>query len=192
MTEQVPQNTLDQGNKSEKFSPIARRKSRRYLLQALYQWQITKTPLEELIPQFQRDSKYIEADNRYFLDLLTGIIENHAALDSAFRQWLDRETKSLDFIEHAILWIGAYELKERLDIPYRVIINESIELAKMFGADQSHKYVNGILDRVAKLFREIEVDRSRTAHFFKQEPTPQKIVSIEYVKKEKKDSNGIN
>ena len=165
-------------NKQPRFSPAARRKSRRYLLQALYQWQITSTPLPELIPQYQSDTQYHEADNQYFVELITNITNDAGILDEMIRPFLDRETKSLDFIEHAILWIGSYELKERLDIPYKVIINEAIELAKAFGADQSHKYVNGVLDRVAKICREAETDRVKVAQFFIKEDQPKRLPKI--------------
>jgi transcription antitermination protein NusB len=165
-------------NKQPRFSPAARRKSRRYLLQALYQWQITSTVLPELIPQYQGDDQYREADNQYFVELVTNITNDAGILDEMIRPFLDRETKSLDFIEHAILWIGSYELKERLDIPYKVIINEAIELAKAFGADQSHKYVNGVLDRVAKICREAETDRVKVAQFFMKEDQTKRLPKI--------------
>ena len=133
-------------------SPAARRKARRYALQALYQWQLAGATLSDIEAQFLAANDMQKVDRTYFHDLLHGV-------DEALRPFLDRRVEELSQVEKALLRIGAFELKERLDVPYRVVINESIELAKVFGADDSFKYVNGVLDKLARRLRSAE-----TAH----------------------------
>lgn len=123
--------------------------SRRFALQGLYEWQLSKTDIGEIEQSFSENSEFGRADCEYFVELLKESIKQHSILDEVMQPFLDRPIDQLDPVEHAILWIGIYELKYHLDIPYKVIINESVELAKKFGADKSHKFINGILDKIA-------------------------------------------
>src|SRR5579871_2410967 len=140
-----------------KVRPAARRKARRFALQALYQWQLLQIPATDVEAQFLADEKLSKADVEYFRDLLRGILADVAKLDEHMRGFLDRPVDKLDPVELAILRMGVYELAERLDVPYRVVINEALELAKLFGAEESHKYVNGVLDQVARNLRKMEM-----------------------------------
>ncbi|MEZ5488810.1 MAG: transcription antitermination factor NusB [Gammaproteobacteria bacterium] len=129
-----------------------RRKARRLIMQALYQWQLNGGELTEIEAQFR--SEFIgKTDWDYFHEVFTAIPGQAAELQGLLVPYLDRDFKALDPVEKAILWIGAFELKYRIEIPYRVVINESIELAKSFGATESHKYINGILDKLVKDLR---------------------------------------
>ena len=141
---------------SAKPSPAARRKARRFTVQALYQWQMTGANLGDIEAQFRVDNDMLKTDVDYFHELLHEIPKCVTELDNSFAQYLDRGIKDLDRVELAILRIGTYELSKRLDVPYRVAINEGIELAKYFGATESHKYVNGVLDKVAQRLRVAE------------------------------------
>jgi N utilization substance protein B len=139
--------------KRTKFSPKARHIARQRLLQALYQWQLTKQDLQVIELQFLDNSDLIEeqdmqeADVPYFKLLLHAIPLKVKELDQMFSPFLDRNVTQLDPIELSILRIGCYELNFCPDIPFKVAINEAVELAKQFGAEQSHKYINGVLDK---------------------------------------------
>ena len=134
----------------------ARSRSRRRALQALYAWQMSGSAMAGVITQFQHEQDMEVADLEYFEDLLHGVEHNVAALDAALRPHLDREVEQVDPIERAVLRLAAYELKFRPDVPYRVVINEAIEVTKRFGADHGHTYVNGVLDKLAGDLRAIE------------------------------------
>jgi len=137
-------------------TPIAhRRKARSLLVQALYQWQISQYPAHEIEAQYRADNTG-KIDWEYFHDLFVGITTSTDELDNSFTPSLDRDISQLNPIELSILRLGTYELSQRIDVPYRVVINESIELAKKYGATDSHKYVNGILDKLAKEIRSVE------------------------------------
>ncbi len=142
---------------AQKPTPAARRKARRFTVQALYQWQMTGANIGEIETQFRVDNDMRKTDVAYFHELLHEIPKCVNELDDIFRPLLDREIKDLDRVELAILRIGTYELSKRPDIPFKVAINEGIELAKYFGATESHKYVNGILDKVAQRLRVLEL-----------------------------------
>ncbi len=135
----------------------ARTRARRTALQALYQWDLGRQDLRDIEVQFLGAQDMRKVDIHYFRELLHEVPARLDELDAEITPFLDRPTKQLDPIERAILRIGAYELKCRLEIPWRVVINEAIELAKMFGAEQSHKYVNGILDKAATQLRPVEM-----------------------------------
>ncbi len=134
----------------------ARRHARRALIQALYQWQLAPQEAAAIGTQFAANGALDKADRDFFRACLGGVIEASDALDAAFAPYLDREVTALDQVERAILRAGAFELRSRADVPYRVVIDEYIRLAKTFGAEESYKYVNGVLDRVARDFRDIE------------------------------------
>ncbi|MEH6567162.1 MAG: transcription antitermination factor NusB [Halopseudomonas sp.] len=139
----------------------ARRKARSLALQALYSWHMADQPLSDIEAQFRTDNDFSKVDSPYFHELLTGVPRNLDELDNQLGAVLDRDIKELDPIELAVLRIGVYELLKRIDVPYRVVINEAIEMAKSFGATDGHKYVNGILDKLAPRLRKAEVSAAR-------------------------------
>jgi len=134
-----------------------RSKARRCALQALYQWQMAGQNLSDIESQFLTEQDLTGADQPYFSELLRGVPQQLTELDGHYRAFLDRGVEYLDPVELAILRIGVYELMNHPEIPYRVIINEAVELAKTFGADQSHRYINGVLDKVAREQRAAEI-----------------------------------
>ena len=155
--------------------PAARKKARKFLLQAMYQWHITKTPINELEKQFRTDFDMKKADIEYFHDVLHGIPKYVTELDKYIEPYLERRVDELDPIELSVFRIAVYELTQRVDVPYKVVINEAIELAKLFGATDSHKYVNGVLDKLAQKLRVMEFKKkgkdSPEAPPSKQEPS---------------------
>lgn len=143
------------------FDPAARRKARHYGLQALYQWQMTHYPVSEIELQFLTDYDFTRVDVEYFHDIIHHVPANLAELQNAFLPHLDRELDELDPIELSLLRLGSYELVKRIDIPYKVAINECVSLAKKFGATDGHKYINGVLDKLAQDVRAVEVNADR-------------------------------
>ena len=138
-------------------SLVPKRRQARFLLtQALYQWELSASPPAEIITHFQLQPSFQKADQAYFIESFEAITQQNEALDGLYQGYLDRALSDLDPIEKSILRLSAYELSQRLDIPYRVIINEALELAKTFGATDSHKYINGVLDKLAKQLRQTE------------------------------------
>jgi N utilization substance protein B len=135
----------------------ARTNARKAAVQALYQWQMTGQSLVEIERQFVEEERLKDVQKSYFTELFHGVPKNLGAIDEALNEFVDRPVDMVDPVERAILRIGAYELLHRLDMPYRVILNEGINLAKYFGADGSHKYVNGILDKIAQKIRAVEI-----------------------------------
>lgn len=134
-------------NKEVKVSP--RRRARECAIQALYSWYISKNSIEQVELSFIADQEMNGVDMHYFRKLLRGTVENIEAVDSSLRPYLDRQEDDVDPIERSILRLSAYELQFELDVPYKVVINEGIEVAKVFGSDDSHKYINGVLDQLA-------------------------------------------
>ncbi len=130
--------------------------ARRCAVQALYQWQVTGDNLADIEEQFLVSTELKGAGKRYFNELLHGVPGELDSLDEAISIHLDRPMEEIDPVEKAILRIGAYELLFKPEVPYRVVLNEGINLAKRFGADQSHKYVNGVLDKISIKLREVE------------------------------------
>lgn len=127
-----------------------RTRARRRALQALYQWQMAGQDLSDIEAQFHDEMDMEQVDIELFRELLHGVPKQLDVLDAQLAPHLDRAIEKLDPIERAILRMGVLELNQRLDVPVRVVINEAVELAKQFGAEQSHKYVNGVLDKVAR------------------------------------------
>jgi N utilization substance protein B len=127
--------------------------ARKLALQALYRWQLNECPWQDLIQEFGDAEDMPRADREYFRELVEGVWRTREALDAKLSEWLDRAPALLDPIEHAVLLIGVYELRDRQDVPYRVAINEAVTLAKRFGATDGHKYVNAVLDRAARTLR---------------------------------------
>ncbi len=138
----------------------ARSKARRSAVQALYQWQMAGENISEIHDQFLVEREMAKVDLEYFKVLLHGVAGQLEALDQQIKPFLDRDINSVDPVERAILRMATFELVSRPDVPYRVVINEALESAKMFGADQSHKYVNGVLDKVAQQTRQLEIQRA--------------------------------
>lgn len=134
-------------------SPGARSRSRDLVVQALYQMQIAGHDEGELLQQFHERPDYQRVDKAYFDAVLSGICEQTSVLEESIDELADRPISQLDPVERGILLLGFYELRFNQDIPYKVVINESINLAKRFGAVDGHKYINALLDRAAKKFR---------------------------------------
>ena len=154
-------NDAPKAKKPMSAKPAARKKARRFAVQALYQWHMTGANLTDIEAQFRAENDFKKTDTEYFHMLLHGIPSCVHDVDAGFEKYLDRDKKDLDRVELAILRVGVYELLKRLDVPYRVVINEGIELAKTFGATESHKYVNGILDKASQALRMVEVRTHR-------------------------------
>lgn len=145
---------------TKKLNPNARRKARRFAVQALYQWHMGGDALSNIEAQFRVDNDMKKVDGDYFHELLHEVPSHLTELDELVTPFLDREMNQLDPVELAIFRIATYELKFRIDVPYKVVINEAIELAKTFGATESHKYLNGVLDKLAARVRLVEVKGS--------------------------------
>ncbi len=143
------------------IDPAARSRARRRALQAVYAWQLSGQDINLVIAQFRDEQDMEVADLDYFEDLVRGVENNLAKLDEELRSHADRDIAQIDPIERGVLRIAAYELLFRIDIPYRVVLNEAIETAKRFGAEHGHTYVNGVLDKAAAAWRSAEVSGGR-------------------------------
>ncbi len=135
----------------------ARTRARELLLQALYQKQVAEHSTDELVSQFHEQVAYDRVDKEFFDELLPAISDAQDDLEKTIDELIDRPLKQLDPVELAILLIGVFELQARLDIPYRVVINECVNLARRFGALDGHKYINACLDVAAHSIREVEI-----------------------------------
>lgn len=138
---------------SKSVSPGARSRTRDLIVQALYQMQIAGHSVAELEEQFRERPDYQRVDKAYFDELLSGILEHTASLEDSIDEFTDRPIAQLDPVEKGILLLGFYELRSQQDVPFKVVINESVNLAKRFGAVDGHKYINAVLDRAVKKFR---------------------------------------
>ena len=141
----------------------ARRRSREIALQGLYEWLVSGTDAGVIDAHMREQEGFDKADRAHFDALLHGCVAEAADLDGVLAKFVDRKTTELSPVEHGVLMIGAYELKHCIDIPYRVAINEAVELAKAFGGTDGHKYVNGVLDKAAGELRPVEVQAARAA-----------------------------
>ncbi len=142
----------------------ARRRAREVALQGLYQWLVSGADGAEIEAHLQEQESFDKLDRVHLDALLHGCIREAAEIDTLLARHADRKTSLLSPVEHSVLMIGVYELKHCIDIPYRVAINEGVELAKSFGGTDGHKYVNGVLDKAAAELRPAEVAAARTAH----------------------------
>ena len=140
----------------------ARRRSREIALQGLYEWLVSGTDAGVIEAHMREQEGFDKADRAHFDALLHGCITEAVDLDAVLAKFVDRKTTELSPVEHAVLMIGAYELKHCIDIPYKVAINEAVELAKSFGGTDGHKYVNGVLDKSAAELRPTEVQAARS------------------------------
>ena len=142
--------------KSSSKGAGARTRARELMVQALYQKQLADHSTSELMSQFHEQVAYERVDQAYFNEQFPAISNSQDELEKKIDELIDRPLEQLDPVELAILLIGVYELESRLDIPFRVVINECVNLAKRFGSIEGHKYINACLDAAAKTFREIE------------------------------------
>ena len=140
----------------KKISSTQRHRARSFALQAIYQWQLSGEEVNVIIMQFLTQMNPKKTDVDYFRELVLGAVLNISTLDAIFAPDLDRELDTLGPIELAILRLAIFELQDKIDVPYKVVINEAIELAKTFAAVDSHKYINGVLDRIAPTLRAAE------------------------------------
>lgn len=159
MPNEPKQNQLPQ--QSNTINPIARHNARRYALQAMYQWQLANTCIDDIENEFLRYHIDKKLDLVYFKELIHGIPKHKHEIDQEMTLFLGRPLHEIDPVELAILRLAIYELIKRPDVPYRVIINEALELAKKFGSIEGYKFVNGVLDRVAKKNRVTEINMGK-------------------------------
>lgn len=160
----------DQGAKGAPRKPApprdrtksARRRAREFALQGLYVWLVNPGDPGLVDAHIREMDEFAKCDRAHFDALLHGCIAQRADLDAALLKFLDRPLDELSPVEHGVLWVGAYELVNCLDVPYKVAINEAVELAKSFGGTDGHKYVNGVLDHLAPVLRPDEVKAARS------------------------------
>jgi N utilization substance protein B len=141
----------------------ARRRARELALQGLYQWLLSGGEAKSITAHLREQESFEKCDVAHFDRLLQGCIGEAGELDDALARHVDRKTSQLSPVEHGVLMIGTYELRHCIEIPYRVAINEAVELAKSFGGTDGHKYVNGVLDKTAADLRPVEVAAARDA-----------------------------
>ena len=144
-------------------NPLAaqRRKARHYGLQALYQWTLSGASPSDIEAEFRVDNDFQHTDGEYFNALLCGVIADVEALELVFEPALDRGLDDLDPIERNLLRLGTFELRDRIDVPYKVVSSEAVALAKKFGATDSHRYINGVLDKISRELRTVERAQDR-------------------------------
>lgn len=149
---------MTNSKKSNGVSPAARRRARHYGMQALYQWQMASNSINAIEAEFHTDNDMSNVDTLYFRELLHKVPQHLSELEESFTPYLqERALDELDPITLALLRLSTYELIHRMDVPYKVVINEAVSLAKKFGAADSHKFINGVLDKVSQKHRAIEV-----------------------------------
>ncbi len=140
------------------LSPAARSKARHFIMQALYQWHMSGNSLNVIEAEFHTDNNMAKVDTEYFHEILHGVPANLTETEDDFKPYLKgMSIDQLDPITLALLRLATYEMRHRIDVPYKVVINEAVNLAKKFGATDSHKFINGVLDRVADKLRDVEV-----------------------------------
>ena len=132
----------------------SRRRARRRALQALYQWHLTGQDVGEILAQFREEQDFSNVDTELFATLVRKVSKGQADIDERIEPFLDRPLVQLDVIEHVILSIGTYELINSIEVPHQVVIDEAINLAKQFGAEQGHSFINGVLDKAARKLRD--------------------------------------
>jgi N utilization substance protein B len=141
-----------------KKNNLGRHKARRFAVQAIYQWQMSGTPIRDIQLQFLAEKNNATFDTDYFADLLNGVVEHYTQLDEQLTPFMSRSINAVDPIERAVLRIACYEFIYCLQIPYRVIINEALDLTKMFGTSDGYKFVNAVLDKLAQEVRKVEIE----------------------------------
>lgn len=149
-------------DKDQNSLPAQRSRARHYAMQALYQWSVSKNPLHVIESEFHTDNDMSNVDIPYFRELVHQVPARLSTLETDFLPFVtDFALDEIDPISLALLRMGTYELRYRLDVPYKVVINEALRLAKKFGATDSYKFINGVLDRVAGRLRLTEVQAAR-------------------------------
>lgn len=143
------------------IDPVLRSRARRRALQAIYAWQMSGGNAQQVIAQFAHEQAHERADLEYFEDLVRGVLKHEQDIDTALAEFLDRTVDEVDPIERAALRIASYELRHRIDVPYRVVLNEAIDSTKRFGSEHGHTYVNGVLDHAAAAWRRAEFEAAR-------------------------------
>jgi transcription antitermination protein NusB len=137
--------------------PSLRKKARRYAVQGIYQWHLSGNAINDIEMQFLETINQAKVDIEYFREILVKTLVSVTELDELLTPYMQREFEEVNPVELAVLRLACFELKERMDVPYKVVINEALELTKTFGASEGHKFVNGILDKLAKQLRPLEV-----------------------------------
>jgi N utilization substance protein B len=145
-----------------KKNNLGRHKARRFAVQAIYQWQMSGTSIRDIQSQYLAEKNNATFDTDYFADLLHGVVERYAELDELLTPYMSRSIDAVDPIERAVLRIATYEFVYCLQIPYRVVINEALDLTKMFGTNDGYKFVNGVLDKLARKTRATEIQGLNT------------------------------
>jgi transcription antitermination protein NusB len=139
--------------------------ARHYAMQALYQWKMAGANISTIEAEFRTDNDMTNVDVDYFHDILHGVPKHLSDIEATFDPFLvERAQHELDPITRALLQMSTYELVYRIDVPYKVVINEAVSLAKKFGAEDSHKFINGVLDKTAAVVRAAEVKANKTNH----------------------------
>jgi len=146
----------EESGQVKKTSTSQRKRARKLALQALYQWRLGQADISQIEAEFRTDNDFEKVDGAYFKEVLHGVPAHLNEIDSAIDPLLDRHIDDVDPIEISLLRMGVYELKYRIDIPYRVVINEAVELGKQFGGTDGHKYINSILDKLSLKLRHPE------------------------------------
>ena len=140
----------------------ARGKSRRLAMQAIYQWQMTGDSVTDIKQQFVDDNNMTQIDLNYFSEMVSGVASSISDLDPLLAKYMTRSVESVDPVERSILRLATYEFVNRLDVPYRVVLNEAVNITKEFCAENSHTFVNAVLDKVAQEVRKIEVQANKS------------------------------
>jgi len=134
-----------------------RKKARRYAIQGIYQWHLSGNPIKDIELQFLESINAKKVDIEYFQEILINTLTSITEIDDLLKPILDRDLEEVNPVELAVLRLASYELNSRLDVPYKVVINEALELTKTFGASEGHKFVNGVLDKLARQLRKAEI-----------------------------------
>jgi N utilization substance protein B len=148
----------------------ARRKSRELAFQGIYEWLLSGSDPGAIEAFLHERYPTIKLDEAHFQSLLHGVLRDAGMLDALIQPHIDRKTAELSPVEHALLLLGTFELQQHVDVPYRVVINEAVELGKVYGGTDGYRYVNGVLDRVAAQLRPLEVQASNASH---PQPAPE-------------------
>ena len=155
-------NNTTEKNPSTKSVARARGKSRRLAMQAIYQWQMTGDNISDIKQQFFDENNMAKIDSEYFSEMVSGVASSISELDPLLEKYMTRTIESVDPVERSILRLATYEFINRFDVPYRVVLNEAVNITKEFCAEKSHTFVNAVLDKVAKEIRHIEVQSAKS------------------------------
>jgi N utilization substance protein B len=142
---------------SDRRATNARSVARRLAMQAIYRWQLNDGPWQDVVLEFADAEDMPKANREYFRELIEGVCGARTQLDIDLAQWTDRPAAQLDPVEHAVLLVAAFELTSRREVPFRVVLNEAVNLTRRFGATDGHKFVNAVLDRAARALRTDEI-----------------------------------